>query len=430
MRNKESLGACIRTRRKALGLTQRAFAQRVFVTESAVSKWERGLSYPDIATLQRICQALEISEGELLAAGEDQEVQQEREPQKCCEPPEFQEYREPPEPQAARPAEKTPSRLSRGLLWGQLSLYGLSLAVCFLCDLLDGGWLSWFWLVLAGELTAASLTAVPLLAGERRGLWTLGAFTAALVFLLGVCCLYAGGDWFWVAVLGTLLGLATVFLPYVLRYLPFPWRDSRFPLYLGAELLLLELLLFASERLSGGGWFPVAALAVLLGASTCLLPLVLRRLPLPFPLGEHRLLVWFTVETWLLVLLLAASDWYGGSGWFWLPVLPSVLYGLLFPWGMMLVLRYLPLNGWWKAALCLGLASWFDASIPWFFDRMLLLAGWRTAYVHGLGFRFDFSDWSHWQAQSENINALVLSTLALAALFCAAMGRRRQGRAC
>ena len=49
MRDKESLGAYIRRRRKALDMTQKAFAQRVFVTESAVSKWERGLSYPDMS---------------------------------------------------------------------------------------------------------------------------------------------------------------------------------------------------------------------------------------------------------------------------------------------------------------------------------------------------------------------------------------------
>ena len=42
MENKKTLGAYIRQRRQELGLTQREFAQRLFVTESAVSKWERG----------------------------------------------------------------------------------------------------------------------------------------------------------------------------------------------------------------------------------------------------------------------------------------------------------------------------------------------------------------------------------------------------
>ena len=47
MENKKTFGAYICRRRKELGLTQREFADRLFVTESAVSKWERGMSYPD-----------------------------------------------------------------------------------------------------------------------------------------------------------------------------------------------------------------------------------------------------------------------------------------------------------------------------------------------------------------------------------------------
>lgn len=42
MENKKTFGSFICQRRKELGLTQREFAQRLFVTDSAVSKWERG----------------------------------------------------------------------------------------------------------------------------------------------------------------------------------------------------------------------------------------------------------------------------------------------------------------------------------------------------------------------------------------------------
>ena len=45
MENKKTFGSFICQRRKELGLTQREFAQRLFVTDSAVSKWERGVSH-------------------------------------------------------------------------------------------------------------------------------------------------------------------------------------------------------------------------------------------------------------------------------------------------------------------------------------------------------------------------------------------------
>ncbi|MFR4757195.1 MAG: helix-turn-helix domain-containing protein [Evtepia gabavorous] len=44
MENKKSFGTFICQRRKELGMTQKEFAQRLFVTDSAVSKWERGVS--------------------------------------------------------------------------------------------------------------------------------------------------------------------------------------------------------------------------------------------------------------------------------------------------------------------------------------------------------------------------------------------------
>ena len=45
MENKKSFGTFICQRRKELGMTQKEFAQRLFVTESAVSKWEGGVSH-------------------------------------------------------------------------------------------------------------------------------------------------------------------------------------------------------------------------------------------------------------------------------------------------------------------------------------------------------------------------------------------------
>ncbi len=65
--DKEKIGAFILENRKALGMTQEDLAQKVFVTNKAVSKWEKGQSFPDIALFEPLAKALEVSTSELIA---------------------------------------------------------------------------------------------------------------------------------------------------------------------------------------------------------------------------------------------------------------------------------------------------------------------------------------------------------------------------
>ena len=64
--NKESFGSFVAEQRKAEGYTQRELAERLFVSDKAVSKWERGLSMPDISLLIPLAEILEVSVTELL----------------------------------------------------------------------------------------------------------------------------------------------------------------------------------------------------------------------------------------------------------------------------------------------------------------------------------------------------------------------------
>ena len=59
-------GAFIAEERKAKGLTQKQLADRLRVTDKAVSRWENGHGYPDIETLEDISEALDISLMELM----------------------------------------------------------------------------------------------------------------------------------------------------------------------------------------------------------------------------------------------------------------------------------------------------------------------------------------------------------------------------
>lgn len=61
------IGPFIRDRRLQLEMTQQQLADKLGVTDKAVSKWERSVSYPDITILRELSDALEVSVTELLA---------------------------------------------------------------------------------------------------------------------------------------------------------------------------------------------------------------------------------------------------------------------------------------------------------------------------------------------------------------------------
>lgn len=80
--NKERLGAFIGERRRELGLTQRELAERLHVTNKAVSKWECGLSYPDVTLLGPLASALELRVEELMACRQQAVPDGEEDPMK------------------------------------------------------------------------------------------------------------------------------------------------------------------------------------------------------------------------------------------------------------------------------------------------------------------------------------------------------------
>lgn len=288
MENKKSFGDYIRAKRMEAGLTQKSFAERLYVTESAVSKWERGLSYPDIALIHDICQILHISEHELLTASEDLE---------------------------ARNREKLAKRylsVIRGYKIAQYLIYGVPLLVCFICNIAIQHSLSWFFIVLASELVAASLTLLPILAEKKRGLITLSGFTASLLILLAVCCIYTGGDWFFIAAVSVIFGLSIVFLPFVFHNI----------------------------------W-------------------------LPAPLCRHKTLLCFALDTGLLFLLLLVSDLYVQGGWFLSIACPIAAFCLVLPWSLMFIIRYMKINVFFKTAACLGVTAIFSYAVNGILDIIL-----------------------------------------------------------
>lgn len=73
---KEKIGKYIREKRTRLGMTQQQLADRIQVTEKAVSRWETGRGTPDISLLEPLAVELRVSIAELLN-GEDRRAAEE-----------------------------------------------------------------------------------------------------------------------------------------------------------------------------------------------------------------------------------------------------------------------------------------------------------------------------------------------------------------
>lgn len=69
--NQEKIGKFISCLRKEKNLTQEQLAEKMGVSINAVSKWERGLSFPDVSLLKKICEELGISIEELINGERD-----------------------------------------------------------------------------------------------------------------------------------------------------------------------------------------------------------------------------------------------------------------------------------------------------------------------------------------------------------------------
>ena len=64
--NTETMGKIIAAKRKELGMTQLDLAEKMGVTDKAVSKWERDLSYPDVNSLPKLAKLFGMSVDELM----------------------------------------------------------------------------------------------------------------------------------------------------------------------------------------------------------------------------------------------------------------------------------------------------------------------------------------------------------------------------
>ena len=63
------IGSYIAQKRKEANLSQKDLSELLHITDKAISKWERGLSFPDISLLIPLADILKVSLYDLLTGG-------------------------------------------------------------------------------------------------------------------------------------------------------------------------------------------------------------------------------------------------------------------------------------------------------------------------------------------------------------------------
>ncbi len=161
MQDKKSFGRYIADKRKEANLTQEELAKRLYVIPTTISKWERGVTYPDITAITNLCKELNITEHEFFMACDDEAMNKEKK--------EIQTYK----------------RLKKWL-FNMINIgYIIAIFPCLICNLVIDKKLSWFWIVLIGILISFSITTLPhYLKNNKYKVLKVTSVVTTLVYLL------------------------------------------------------------------------------------------------------------------------------------------------------------------------------------------------------------------------------------------------------
>ena len=192
--NKIKFGSYIKESRIKKNYTQQELADLLFVDVSTVSKWERGVSYPDITLVPDICRVLEISERELIESSHDEE------------------YRK-----MKKDANKY-NNMKKSTFWTLNIGYLTAILTCFIVNVSVNHTLSWFFIVLTSIICAYTFcpTITWVFTKYKRLSFICSTFISLFLLFL-TCSVQTNNYWFMIATLGVLLGYFIVFYPILFK---------------------------------------------------------------------------------------------------------------------------------------------------------------------------------------------------------------------
>lgn len=250
MTDKKTFGSFIKTKRTEKNYSQKDLAEMLCITESAVSKWERGISYPDITLISDICRIFDISEHELITASTDTDTRKMKH--------EARKFR----------------TIRNTWFWVPTISYCVALLVCFICNLAVNHTLSWFFVVLASLICAYTFipTITCFFESKKLLVFTVSTYLSVCL-LLFTCAVYTNDlSWFLTACIGILMGYVLLFVPVLLsktNYSRYKFIISFAVTFVLTVLIMVNIRIWQPFMLGNAilmavyGFLPVIACAVI-----------------------------------------------------------------------------------------------------------------------------------------------------------------------
>jgi len=179
-----------KTNRK--NLTQKELAEYLLIDTTAVSKWERGVSYPDITMIPDICKVLDVSEKELIESSTDNDYRNMKR--------ESRKY----------------NKIKNVVFYSFSTCYLIAVLTCFIVNLAVNHTLSWFFIVFSGCLCGfCFIPSITRFFRKYKLSVYLGSTLLSLIILYVTCSFYTSDYWCYFAILATILGYFIICYPII-----------------------------------------------------------------------------------------------------------------------------------------------------------------------------------------------------------------------
>lgn len=203
--NQIDTGKFIASCRKEKGLTQAQLAEKLNITDRAVSKWETGKCMPDSSIMLELCNILDVTVNELLSG----------------ERIEMNNYEEKVSENLIELKRKDENNMNKNTIISVIYTITMVIAilVCCICDVAISGTLTWSLIILSSILFTWIASFPVILLGKKGVLVTMVAISLFILpFMYILSILIKVNEVFSIGAIMSIIALVFLWIIYVLYY--------------------------------------------------------------------------------------------------------------------------------------------------------------------------------------------------------------------